>query len=73
MSIGKQFYEFKSLYEVLGISKTATDEEIKRAYRVLAKKHHPDKTGSKDDSMFKSIGQAYEILSNPDKKIHMMK
>lgn len=54
-------------YELLGISKDASDDEIKRAYRKLALKTHPDKNGG-DDTMFKKINLAYETLSDPSKK-----
>ncbi len=53
-------------YDTLGISKSATDEEIKNAYRKLAKTHHPDKGG--DKNKFQEIQTAYEILSDPDKR-----
>ena len=53
-------------YSVLGINKSASPEEIKRAYRSMAMKHHPDRGG--DESKFKQINEAYEILSDPDKK-----
>jgi DnaJ-class molecular chaperone len=53
-------------YSVLGINKSASPEEIKRAYRSMAMKHHPDRGG--DESKFKQVNEAYEILSDPDKK-----
>jgi DnaJ-class molecular chaperone len=58
----------KNLYDILNVSKESSDDDIKKAYRKLAVKHHPDKTGSSDDKMFKAISQAYEILSNPEKR-----
>ena len=54
------------MYEVLGVSKDASPEEIKKAYRKLAMQHHPDKGG--DPEKFKDITNAYEILSDPDKR-----
>lgn len=60
----------KDLYETLGIGKSATDQEIKSAYRKLALKYHPDKhKGDKDsESKFKEINQAYEVLSDKKKR-----
>lgn len=55
-----------SHYETLGIPKTASPEEIKRAYRKLASQHHPDKGG--DTSKFQQIEEAYRILSDPQKR-----
>lgn len=54
------------LYELLEISKEATSQEIKKAYRKIAMKAHPDKGG--DVEKFKEINQAYEVLSNEDKR-----
>ncbi len=59
----------KDYYEVLGVSKTASDEEIKRAFRRLAKQYHPDV--NKDpgaEEKFKEIGEAYAVLSDPEKR-----
>lgn len=56
----------KELYDLLEINIDATSEEIKKAYRKLAMKHHPDKGG--DGEMFKKIAHAYEILSDPEKR-----
>jgi len=57
-------------YKVLGVNKNATDTEIKKAYRKLALKWHPDKNDDKKKAteMFKKIGEAYECLSNKEKR-----
>ena len=55
-----------SHYETLGIPKTASPEEIKRAYRKLASQHHPDKGG--DTAKFQQVEEAYRILSDPQKR-----
>ena len=56
-------------YELLGVDRDADQKEIKRAYRKLAKKYHPDMNQEKDTSeKFKEISEAYEILSDPDKR-----
>lgn len=60
----------RDYYEVLGVSKTATDEEIKKAYRKMALKYHPDKNpGDKEaEEKFKEAAEAYDVLSNADKR-----
>ncbi len=58
-----------SLYETLGVSKSASADEIKKAYRRLARKYHPDINKSPDaEEKFKEINAAYEILSDPQKR-----
>lgn len=57
----------KDYYNELGIDKNATNSEIKKQYRTLSKKHHPDVNGGKDEK-FKLISEAYEILSDSNKK-----
>ncbi|MBR5504890.1 MAG: molecular chaperone DnaJ [Clostridia bacterium] len=60
----------RDYYEVLGVQKGASDDEIKRSYRKLAKKYHPDvNPGDKEaEAKFKEIGEAYEVLSDAEKK-----
>ncbi len=62
--------EKRDYYEVMGVPKNATDDEIKKAYRKLAKKYHPDlNPGDKSaEAQFKELNEAYEVLSDKDKK-----
>ena len=53
----------KNYYEVLGIQKGASKDDIKKAFRTLAHKYHPDKAGG-DPSKFKEVSEAYQVLSD---------
>ena len=58
--------EYKDYYKILGVDRNASEAEIKKAFRRLAAKHHPDKGG--DEARFKEINEAYEVLSDPEKR-----
>src|SRR3979411_478522 len=61
--------EYKDYYKTLGVSKDATAADIKKAYRKLARQHHPDVNKSTDASKkFKEVNEANEVLSDPDKR-----
>ena len=57
----------KDYYQILGVSKDASPEQLKDAYRKLAHKHHPDKSGG-DEKKFKEMNEAYQVLSNKEKR-----
>ncbi|HUX22319.1 MAG TPA: J domain-containing protein [Spirochaetia bacterium] len=61
--------KYQDYYEVLGVSRTASQEEIQKAYRKLARKYHPDMNKSSEaEERFKKIGEAYEVLKDPQKR-----
>jgi len=61
--------KYKDYYKILGVSRNATQEEIQKSYRNLAKKYHPDVNKSKQaEEKFKEIGEAYEVLRDPEKR-----
>src|SRR5262247_4729410 len=62
--------QFRDYYETLGVPKTATEDEIRSAFRKLARKHHPDVAKDKKaaEEKFKEINEAYEVLGDPQKR-----
>src|SRR5262245_58373117 len=61
---------YKDYYETLGVARTASDADIKKAFRKLAREHHPDvaKDKKRAEEKFKEINEAYEVLSDPEKR-----
>jgi curved DNA-binding protein len=61
--------EFRDYYEVMGVARDASADDIKRAYRRLARKYHPDVSKEEDaEARFKELGEAYEVLKDPEKR-----
>ncbi len=61
--------EFKDYYEIMGVGRDASQDEIKRAYRKLARKYHPDVSKEPEaETRFKEMGEAYEVLKDPEKR-----
>src|ERR671925_676592 len=62
--------KFRDYYEILGVQRTAKEDEIKKTYRKLARKYHPDlnPNNKQAEEKFKEINEAYEVLSDPEKR-----
>ena len=61
--------EYKDYYKIIGVKRDASQDEIKRAYRKLARKYHPDVSKEKEaEARFKEVGEAYEVLKDPEKR-----
>ena len=61
--------EYKDYYQIMGVARDASADDIKRAYRRLARKYHPDVSKEKDaEARFKEVGEAYEVLRDPEKR-----
>lgn len=61
--------QYKDYYKIMGLSRDANQDDIKRAYRKLARKYHPDVSKEKDaEAKFKELGEAYEVLKDPEKR-----
>ena len=55
-------------YEILGVDRNASDDDIRKAYRKMSRKYHPDLAGAEFEDKFKEVNNAYEVLSNPEKR-----
>jgi curved DNA-binding protein len=66
----RKFMDFIDYYKILGVSKTASEDDIKKAFRKLARKHHPDLNPDDKEAneLFQQINEAYEVLSDPEKR-----
>ncbi|HPY42511.1 MAG TPA: DnaJ domain-containing protein, partial [Thiolinea sp.] len=61
--------DYKDYYQILGVTKESTQDDIKRSYRKLARKYHPDVSKETDaEERFKEVGEAYEVLKDPEKR-----
>jgi len=65
----EQFMDYKDYYDIMGLERKASQDEIKRAYRKLARKYHPDVSKEADaEARFKELGEAYAVLKDPEKR-----
>ena len=61
--------KYKNYYEILGVNRKSTKEEIRLSYRKLAKKYHPDTNKTAEsETMFKDVNEAYDVLTNVEKR-----
>ncbi|NNC56698.1 MAG: DnaJ domain-containing protein, partial [Woeseiaceae bacterium] len=61
--------DFKDYYKIMGVERDASQDEVKRAYRKLARKYHPDVSKEADaEARFKDLGEAYAVLKDPEKR-----
>src|SRR5215218_5445211 len=67
---GDAYMELKNYYFILGVPRTATARDILHAYRELAKLYHPDRVGPQGTATFQDIVEAYEVLSDPERRRH---
>ena len=64
--------DYKDYYKTLGVERTASEDDIRKAYRKLAMQYHPDRNpnNKQAEERFKEINEAYQVLSDPQKRVH---